>query len=72
MPALTPQQIANLKARCNQINIQFIIDAIASGQIKLEDLPLMPPRRAFVLNALQNMPNPAEATAWKYIEALKQ
>ncbi len=72
MPPLSPQQIANLKVRCNHINIQFIIDAIASGQIKLEDLPLMPPRRAFVLNALQNMPNPAEATAWKQIEALKQ
>lgn len=72
MPPLTPQQIANLQARCNQINIQFIIDAIASGQINLEDLPLTPPRRAFVQNALQNMPNPDEVAAWKQIEALKQ
>ncbi len=72
MPPLTPQQIANLKARCNQINIQFVIDAIVSGTVSLDDLPLTPPRRAHIQNALKNMPNAKEAAEWKKIEALKQ
>ena len=68
---LNPQQKAKLIQCCNQLKIDFIVQSVINGDVSLDELPLMPERRAYVENAVSNQPNPEEQADWRAIEALK-
>ena len=68
---LNPEQIAALKQRCNQVKLDFIAQVVAAGDVRLEELPLLPERRAYIENVIKNMPNPAEQADWQAIAALR-
>lgn len=68
---LNPQQKAKLIQCCNQLKIDFIVQSVINGDVSLDELPLMPERRAYVENAVSNRPNPEEQADWRAIEALR-
>lgn len=68
----TPQQLAQLKLRCNQLHLDFIIRAINEGAVTLDELPLTPERRTAIETTIRNTPNAAEQAAWDEICQLRE
>lgn len=73
MAYYTPQQIEQIKQRCNSIKIDIVIDAFRSGQLTWADVPsLSQDRVAAVKDAIENNPDPREIEDWEEILSLRQ
>lgn len=69
---LTPQQIQQLKVRCNSLKPEFVAQAVAEGAVELDDLKLTTERRQHIKNLISSIPNAEEQAQWQTIVALQQ
>lgn len=69
--ALSELQRKKLIEGINSIAIASVMKYIQSGDISLEDVPnISAERKQYILNELNNMPNPMEQQEWQLIEEM--
>ena len=68
----TPQQIQQLKIRCNSLKPEFVAQAVVGGAVTLDELNLTAERREYIKRLISSTPNAEEQAQWQSIVALQQ